>query len=281
MTLTLEQGDDFERRNAQWLRETLCCYEPIWAAFIGMAQTGPARPLDMPGLPEALKRPRQKFYQAHYSFARKLLALEELSKRMVDSLGRGTNYQEFVQCEDDLFRFGAYMGNIYDMFEDMAEALESGGSLIQDLKSFYNQRHHVIHSANIPHNIDADGFVKIPRIAPEKGTKGEWDTSSVWEDFKDSDFVCVAEFIEETTSEFIKAVRKCHARVFGAADRRFEGRRVVLDALPSAANTTSPSLSTFHQSLDKSTDEPPPVLEPNISGQYIPPSPPSFSNNNL
>jgi hypothetical protein len=271
MTLTLEQGDDFECRNAQWLRETLCCYEPIWAAFIGMAQTGPARPLDMPGLPEALKRPRQKFYQAHYSFARKLLSLEELSKKMVDSLGQGTSYQEFVQHEDDLFRFGAYMGNIYDMFEDMAEALESGGSLIEDLKSFYNQRHHVIHSANIPHKIDADGFVKIPRIAPEKGTKGEWDTNSVWEDFKDSDFVCVAEFIEETTLEFIEAIRNCHARVFGAADRRFEGRRIQ-DTIPELGNSSnSPALSSFAQIAYTSPQSPDPSL-PNISGQYISPS---------
>jgi hypothetical protein len=271
MTLTLEQGDDFERHNAQWLRETLCCYEPIWAAFIGMAQTGPARPLDMPGLPESLKRPRQKFYQAHYSFARKLLSLEELSKKMVDSLGRGTCYQEFVQYEDDLFRFGAYMGNIYDMFEDMAEALESGGSLIEDLKSFYNQRHHVIHSANIPHKIDADGFVKIPRIAPEKGTKGEWDTNSVWEDFKDSDFVCVAEFIEETTLGFIEAVRSCHARVFGAADRRFEGRRIQ-DTIPELRNSSnSPALSSFAQIASTAPELPDPSL-PNISGQYVSPS---------
>lgn len=272
MTLKLEQGDDFERCNAQWLRETLCCYEPIWAAFIGMAQGGPARPLDMPGLPEALKRPRQKFYQAHYSFARKLLSFEELSKKMVDSLGRGTTYQEFTQCEDDLFRFGAYMGNIYDMFEDMAEALESGGSLIEDLKSFYNQRHHVIHSANIPHKIDADGFVKIPRIAPEKGIKGEWDTNSVWEDFKDSDFVCVAEFIEETTSGFIKAVRNCHARVFGAADRRFEGRRIQ-DSIPEAGNSsTSPTLSSLAQIACPSSAELPDPSLPNISGQYVSPS---------
>ncbi len=273
MTLKLEQGDDFERRNAQWLRETLCCYEPIWAAFIGMAQTGPAHPLDLPGLPEHLLRPRQKFYQAHYSFARKLHALMDLSKKMVDSIGRGTSYEEFVQCEDDLFRFGTYMGNIYDMFEDMAEALDAEGNLLEELKSFYNQRHHVIHSANIPHKIDQDGFVKIPRIAPEKGTKGEWDTNSVWDDFKETDFICVAEFIEDTTLEFIRAAQNCHARVFGAANRRFEGQRIQVNIPKSGDSSITPQLSTFYQTAYTfSTKESPTALVPNLSGQFRPPA---------
>jgi hypothetical protein len=280
MTLKLEQGDAFERRNADWIRATLPRYEETWTAFIGKKQSGPAKPMDMPGLTPELERSREEFYQAHYSLARKLLLLTKLSKEIVDSIGDVRTYEQFEETEDRLFRYGSYLGFIFDMFERIEITLKPLGGFCEELRSFYNQRHHIIHTPHIPHTIDANGIYMIPRIASEKGLDGQWHKSSVWSEFKDGDFVCLAEFVEETTSSFLDIVRKCHAKVFDAANRRFEGRRIVVDEFQVETNTTGESLSTFHQTVHARTDEPPKSFTTDISGQYVPPASPGFSNSN-
>lgn len=280
MTLKLEQGDAFERHNADWIRATLPSYEPVWAAFIGKTQSGLATPLEMPGLTTELMRSREEFYQAHYSFARKLLLLTKLSNEIVDSIGEVRTYEQFEESEDRLFRFGSYLGFIYDMFERMEIALKPLAGICEDLRGFYCQRHHIIHTPQIPHKIDADGLLKIPRIASEKGVDGQWHKSSTWSDIKEGDFVCLAEFVEETTSSFLDVVRKCHGKVFDAANRRFEDQRVVPSEPRAASGTNGDSLSSF-QLVYARTDEPPTAFTTDISGQYIPPAPPAFSNSNL
>jgi hypothetical protein len=281
MALKLEQGDAFEHRNADWIRTTLPSYELVWAAFIGRTQSGQVNPLKMPGLTPALERSREEFYQAHYSFARKLLLLTKLSKEIVDSIGEVRTYEQFEDAEDHLFRYGSYLGFIFDMFNRMDTALKPLGTICEDLRSFYNQRHHIIHTPQIPHKIDGDGVLKIPRIASEKGADGQWHKSSVWSDIREGHFVCLAEFVEKTTISFLDVVKKCHARVFNAADRRFEGRRVVYDESEPSSGSICDSLSSFHQIAYARTDEPLTAISPGVSGQYIQPSPPAFSNNNL
>ncbi len=281
MTLKLEQGDAFERRNAVWIRTTLPSYEPVWSAFIGKTQTGLAKPLEMPGLSVELQRSREEFYQAHYSFARKLLLLTKLSKEIVDSIGDVRTYEQFEDSEDRLFRYGSYLGFIYDMFERMEIALRPPGEICNELKSFYRQRHHIIHTPQIPHTIDTDGVLKIPRVASEKGVNGQWHRSSVWSDIKAGDFVCLAEFVEETTASFLDVVRKCHGKIFDAADLRFEGRRCVIDDAQPAYDTNSDALSTFHQAVNVRTDQSPTRFPTDISGQYVPPAAPGFSNRNV
>lgn len=281
MNLTLEHGDAFEQRNADWIRKTLPSYEPVWAAFIGKTQTGPATPLEIPGLSPELKRAREEFYQAHYSFARKLLLLSKLSSELVNSMGQVRSYEQFEETEDRLFRYGSYLGFIFDMFERMETVLKPLGSLCEEMRSFYNQRHHIIHTPQIPHTLDENGLLKIPRIASAKGLDGQWHKSSVWSDIKEGDFVCLAEFVDETTTSFLDVVRKCHGRVFDAANHRFEGRRVVVDEPKSASSTGSESLSGFRQTIYQRTDEPPATSIASISGQYVPPAPPAFSNSNL
>ena len=281
MTLKLEQGDAFEHRNAEWIRTTLPSYELVWAAFIGKRQSGPAKPLAMPGLTPELERIREDFYQAHYSFARKLLLLTRLSKELVDSMGEVRTYEQFEETEDRLFRYGSYLGFIYDMFIRMENALKPLGSLCEEMQCFYNQRHHIIHTPQIPHTTDANGILMIPKIASEKGADGQWHKSSVWSDIKSGDFVCLAEFVEETTASFLDVVRKCHAKIFDAADRRFEKRRVVLDQPASASRTDNDTLSSFHEVDYPRADESTTTFTPNISGQYVPPTPVAFSNSNL
>lgn len=269
MHLRLEQGDEFECRNAEWIRNTLPYYEKIWEAFIGKEQSGGAKPLEMLGLTPELVRAREEFYQAHYSFTRKLFLLTELSKEIVDSIGEVRTYKEFEETEDRLFRYGSYLGYIFDMFDRMNKALNPLGSLHEELRSFYNQRHHIIHTPQIPHFIDCDGIFKIPRIAITKDANGQWHKSSVWSDFNNNDdFICLSEFVEETTDSFLEIVNKCHAKVFAAADHRFEKRRVKLDDFASPFTTHSKSLSTLRSDKDKHTDKNPELFTDNISGQY-------------
>lgn len=281
MTLQLEQGDAFERRNADWIRATLPRYEETWAAFIGKKQSGQAKPMDIPGLTPEQERSREEFYQAHYSLARKLLLLTKLSTEIVDSVGEVRTYKQFEETEDHLFRYGSYLGFIFDMFERMEIALNPVKGFCGNLRSFYNQRHHIIHTPQIPHTIDANGIYMIPRIASEKGLDGQWHKSSVWSDIKDGNFVCLAEFVEETTTSFLKIVGECQAKVFDAANRRFEGRRVVIDESQMEIRTTSESLSTFYQTMYEKTDDSPISSLDNISGQYAPPEYPGFSNSSL
>lgn len=284
MNLKLEQGDAFEKRNADWIRTTLPSYEPVWAAFIGKKQSGPAKPLDMPGLTPELERAREEFYQAHYSFARKLLLLTTLSKEIVDSMGEVRTYEQFEDAEDRLFRYGSYLGFIVDMFDRMDSALKPLGSLCEELRSFYNQRHHIIHTPRIPYTIDADGILKIPRIASEKGLDGQWYKTSVWSDIKDGDFVCLAVFVDETTTSFLEVVNKCHGKVFDAAKLGF-GDCLIASPVKARQSKVKSNVNadsnTFVPTIYASTNQPPPAFITDLSGQYVPPAPPAFSNSNL
>lgn len=268
MQLTLENGDDFERRNAEWIRTTLPDYERVWAAFIGNNQSSPARPLEMPGLSEELQRSRKKFYQAHYSVARKLFLFQRLIDEIVESLGDGSTYDQFEASEDRLFRFGSYLGFIYDMFEQIAAALKAEDTVYADLKGFFQQRCHIIHTPQIPHLIE-DGLLKIPKIAAAKGAEGEWHKDSVWDDFELKDFVFLSDFVQDTAKEFYNAVRNSHAKIFNAADRRFEKRRI---ACP---DNTADETSEYFDPSDFTTrcgPLPASTVTPNISGEFCPPA---------
>lgn len=268
MQLTLENGDDFERRNAEWIRTTLPDYERVWATFIGNNQKSPARPLEMPGMSAELQRSWKKFYQAHYSVARKLLLFQRLSDEIIESLGDGSTFDQFEASEDRLFRFGSYLGFIYDMFEQIAAALKAEDTVYADLKGFFQQRCHIIHTPQIPHLIE-DGWLKIPKIAAVKGAEGEWHKDSVWDDFELKDFVFLADFVRETATEFYDVVRESHAKIFNAADRRFEKRRI---AYPSKALDEA---SVFFDPGDFSTrcgPVPTSNFASNNSGEFCPPA---------
>ena len=65
--MKLEQGDSFESRHANWIRQALPHYEHVWSAFIG--HDGKGWPCPIIGLDPDAETDRKRFYQAHYSFA--------------------------------------------------------------------------------------------------------------------------------------------------------------------------------------------------------------------
>lgn len=70
--MKLEQGDPFEKAQAEWLRANLAGgrglgYEKVWQDFIG--NDGKSVPLDLDALDEKTQALRQKFAEGHYSMA--------------------------------------------------------------------------------------------------------------------------------------------------------------------------------------------------------------------
>jgi hypothetical protein len=248
--MTLESGDMFEVTNADWIRANLPSYESVWQEFIGHDSFG--WPLPIAGLSPERERDRQRFYQAHYSFARTALKLHGCSEEIVTNLGDVTDYSKFERMQDNLSNYAMYLGHVRDMFKIMQEALHTHLDFYGPLQSFYAQRSHLIHGPRLPFRI-MDGMLMIPRIAGENKTDEEWDNNSTWLDIPPEKFVLLGDFVSDSTGEFFKLVNSLHAKVFGAACSFFEGRKIseiyrndYLEPAPISGTWAIPAISAYH-----------------------------------
>lgn len=246
--MQLEQGDIFEHLNANWIRENLPNYEPVWAAFIG--HDGHGWPCAMLGLNEDAARDRRKFYQAHYSFARMMLKLRRVTEKMDRTLGAVTDYTAFEAEQDNLFSFVSYMGHVRDMFLIFDSTLSSENSFHAPLQEFYAHRSHVMHGPRLPVRI-VDNLLMIPKIGGENMVFGEWDDKSTWDSMTENSFIYLRDFVLETSDRFFAIVNQQHGKVFDAANRRFEGRRILepnfsCEQLPPLSGSTfAPAISAY------------------------------------
>lgn len=257
--MKLESGDAFEQKNAHWLRHNLPSYEIIWAAFIG--HNGNGWPCDIPDLTEDQKIDRKKFYQAHYSFARMMPKIAHFSEEIDRSLGAVGDFDAFEQAQDRLFCFMSQLGHVRDMFKLMDAALRPTGSLSGPLQNYYAQRSHVIHGPRLPARI-VDGVLMIPKIGGENKLFTEWDDKATWDSISVNDFVFLRDFVANVAEGFRELVILQHAKAFDAANKRFDGKRIVEPQNPISAVPPTPG-SIFSPAISayQAFDSPP-------SGQF-------------
>jgi hypothetical protein len=91
--------------------------------------TGGGDRAPMHGLDEPGELARKRFYQAHYSFALKMHAIESCSRRVDQTNGLAADYESFEQEMDRLFHLMACVGYVHDMFKTIDDALSAGGVL--------------------------------------------------------------------------------------------------------------------------------------------------------
>jgi hypothetical protein len=221
--MKLEQGDAFEKENANWLRERLPFYEKIWAAFVG--HDGSGWPLPMRDLSAQKEQNRKKFYQSHYTFAIEAFQVEELATGMSKRAGEIKRWKDFAREQQCLISLVSSIGRIRDMFKIMDESLKMGGRLFGPLQDFYAMRSHVLHGPRLPVQL-REGLLLIPKIATGNAVSGEWDDKSVWDNVKLKDYVYFADFSLRSCDELFGLLRELHPKVFSAADEYFDGRRV-------------------------------------------------------
>jgi hypothetical protein len=221
-SMTLEQGDAFEVNNVAWIRQNLPHYEPIWEAFIG--HNGKGWPLEIADLTPAQEEKRQRFYQAHYSFAMAALRMTKAAEEIHNVAGIAQNYMEFETILDQLFRFASRMGQIRDMFKIMQEAL-CGEHIYEPLQSFYSQRSHVLHGPRLP-TINEGGILCIPKIGGVNEVFGDWTSKARWIEMESRSFIPISDFVHDTGEEFMRLVQDAHGKVFNAASRCFGGKHV-------------------------------------------------------
>jgi len=146
--MKLEEGDAFESEYADWIRERLPSYEPIWSAFIG--HDGRGWPLPIDGLNQQEERNRKKFYQAHYTFAVQVHQLDKLIRSIDAKAGTVGKLSEFLAEQQGLTQVVTLTGQIRDMFKIIDEALLMEGALCGPLQDFYAMRSHVLHGPRMP-----------------------------------------------------------------------------------------------------------------------------------
>ncbi len=222
--MKLEQGDAFEQAHAKWLRQELPHYESLWSAFIG--HDGDGWPLPIANLTSEEQLRRNKLYQAHYSAAVGCYQIDELINEIDSRLGEVRDFAAFMREHRHLIGVMSWVGHVRDMYKQMDEALGLAGTVYLPLQDFYALRSHVMHGPRMPVRI-CDGLIQIPRVARQNKTSSEWDDKSYWEDFKDAEFVFLADFCAQTKEDFFKLVREMHGTIYSAACDLFGSRRVV------------------------------------------------------
>lgn len=170
----------------EWIRGRLPLYEIVWSEFIG--HDGNGRPLEIPGLSADLAKRRRTFYQAHYSMALYCHFLDVQCDGILAADNSPREIDGYLADFESFVNFITFLGQVYDMVEDMATALHRPPGVIEAVRPFYGVRSHSIHAARIP--LQHDGLsLKIPPISGLNKADGEWHDQTTWDEVDPTRFV--------------------------------------------------------------------------------------------
>lgn len=245
LKMNLENGDQFERENAHWIRQYLPTYETVWREFIG--NDGTVHPLELKGLSQEKISARRRFYQAHYSMAQSAKKIVDIVASLEYVILKAKAEHSCQEQFDLLFCLLSRVGHVRDMINKMDVALGMGGKAVNPLKKFYDMRSHLTHGPQMPFRID-NGIIQIPMIGGINSTESEWDDDKAWEQMKPESFTSLSTFCDETVKEFFEILTTIHQRIYSAAKIQYKGCKLV------GRNTTTPtSAHTIDATIDTST----------------------------
>lgn len=83
----------------------------------------------------------------------------------------------------------------------------------------------MLHGPRLP-TLNDGGILCIPRIGGENEVFGDWTSKTQWSEMDPRSFIPIADFVHDSEEKFMRLVREAHGKVFNAASRYFEGKRV-------------------------------------------------------
>jgi hypothetical protein len=221
-------GDLFEQGYEAWINANLPDYERNWATFIG--NNGKSQPDPLVEIAAEAKDDWRKFYQSHYSMAVYAFLLDELTNRAIDQLhademaGASNTPAALTQNLGNFTQFVALVGQVCDMVEQVAEAVDNG-AIAAEVNEFAKTRSNAIHSACIPMSHDYVG-VKIPAIATRRGVVGEWSEDARWDFVDPNKLQYLEDWFRDTRDGLLATLKHpVQAMIRKAAERRFVPRR--------------------------------------------------------
>lgn len=258
--MKLEDGDQFEQENAEWIRQNLPTYETLWSKFIG--NDGTAHPLELKDLSENDIPARRRFYQAHYSMAQSAKKITHIVSNLEDVILESKAEHSCEGQFDLLFCFLSRIGHVRDMIGKMDAALGMGGKGVNPLQEFYDLRSHVTHGPQMPFKTE-DDVILIPKIGRRNPTDSEWDDGKAWEDMNPETFIPISTFCEDTVKDFFKLLNSIHQKIYSAASDKYDGCQ-----LAEREYTEPNSDSTINQGFKGTNTTVPSLSACNISGKY-------------
>jgi len=252
--MKLENGDQFEKENADWIRQNLPSYETLWKDFIG--NDGTAHPLELRNLSAEGIPARRRFYQAHYSMAQSAKRIGDLLETIEGIILESKAEHSYDAQFDLLFNLLSRIGHVRDMVGKMDAALGMAGSAVNKLQVFYDLRSHVTHGPQVPFYVKSD-IIHIPRIGGRNPEAAEWDDGKSWDEMKPESFVPLSTFCEVTVQDFFVLLVSIHEKIYSAAKEKYKGCELELAAqLPRSSSdglrfgneslSTTPSLSAYN-----------------------------------
>jgi hypothetical protein len=179
--MKLENGDDIERSEVDWIRINLPEYEHIWSAYIG--HDGRGSPLKIVGFatlsPEEMDR--EAFYQAHYTLLVSLITLRDIIATIDGQQAYVPDPRAYLMIQRELVGFLANVGRARDMFKKMDTALGLTGAVWQKFQDLYQNRCSFLHGTLPSQQLD-DGILKLPDLAGTNKTPDKWHDESRWSD---------------------------------------------------------------------------------------------------
>ncbi len=247
--MKLEQGDPFEKAQAEWLRANLpgnrgLGYEKVWQDFIG--NNGMSVPLGLDALDEKTQALRQKFVEGHYSMALAAFLFDQVARRMAAIEGKRTTVEEYLRDIDNYSSFINHLGGVCDMMGHMDEALKARDAIHDPVLEFHHLRSNAIHASRIPMQQDyAD--LRIPIICRTKDPQpGQWHEKTTWDkvDLR-TNFVYLSDFAKETRDGLFKALNRAYPDIHRHADQLVNRQRVALPPSwpPPSSPPPSPAFS--------------------------------------
>lgn len=200
--ITLEDGDDIERDNADWIRQNMPEYEELWSRFIGHDGKG-SPPKDIGDLGKITSQNRERFYQAHYSLLATMLALEESKTKLQENCGEVRDSKAYLAVQKEITCFMAHVGRVRDMFKKMDSALGLKGDVWKRFDDYYNQRSAFLHGP-IPSQEIEDGLLKVPGFGNSSTGELKWTDESRWSERGGFAFKFAAQFTEDVMNDLLK-----------------------------------------------------------------------------
>jgi hypothetical protein len=223
-------GDLFERQNADWITEHLPVYQSLWAEYIG--NDGENRLSSARLVRPEWSKNHQLFAQAHYTMATSgwLLwrhtdsILAETAARIATESPLKTAADHLAEVQK-LFLFMGYVGNIIDQVDKMQELTGVGftpeaSDRLAELKA---GRHAVIHGARIPTQQDYELWV--PPLIGRMQKPEEWSGKMAWAEVPGKNYEPLSQFCERTRTKIFTALVSVHGALKDGLGRFFEPQR--------------------------------------------------------
>lgn len=208
-----DHGEKLEQEAAELVTTKIHFYEQIWSIFIGHKGNGQMADAQVAS-PEA-DRKRKSFAEHHYTILESIFLMYKIAKKEGEIL-KELDFEEYCMLMNNLIAFYAHCGRIRDNFLQCYTIMgypKRAPDPTFNIKSFWEERHSVLHGKKIPLSIDENGLYLMPILKNSNNNVG-WDEKATWDSVAKSDRVYISDSMMNVLNHLLPEINEMFSDLY-------------------------------------------------------------------